>query len=217
MSDFAFKYCNNHNIKNIVFDLGGVVLDIDYRLTLDAYRSLGVKDLEKIYTLKDQTELFNKLDCGTITVPDFIAELRKLIALPLTDAQIVWAWNALLLPWNMDRMRLLEQLASTYNVYLLSNTNKIHFDVYNRQLVELTGGKLLVDYFSKAYFSFDMGMRKPNLEIFELVLADSHLKAEETLFIDDSPKNTEAASKLGIVAYNLNPSTENILQLFTAN
>lgn len=204
----------NLNIKNIIFDLGGVVLDIDYNLTLKAYQSLGVRNLEAVYTLSEQTEIFNRLDCGTISVSSFVEEVRKLLNLPLTDSQIIWAWNALLLPWDMNRLKLLEALSKRFNLYLLSNTNKIHFDVYNAQLIELSGGKQLSDYFIKAYYSFMMGMRKPSDQIFSFVLDDSHLVASETLFIDDSPKNIEVAKKQGIITYNLKTPDENILQLF---
>lgn len=214
MDSNVFKPYNICSIRNIVFDLGGVILDIDFNLTFEAYRKLGASNLDSYFTLAKQSELFNRFDCGLVSPALFIEELRGLLGLTLPDTDIIAAWNELLLPWDMRRLELLDRLRGSFNLYLLSNTNKLHFDLYNAQLMEQTGGRSLSDYFTKAYYSFELGMRKPNSEIYQFVLDDSHLNPSETLFIDDLPQNTATASDLGIITYNINPNEETILDLF---
>jgi putative hydrolase of the HAD superfamily len=110
-----------------------VVLDIDYQKTLDEFKKLGVHNLEDTFTLSSQVELFNQLDCGLISPEDFRNELRNHLNKNLSDSEIDNAWNALLLEWNPERIKLLENLRNDYRIYLLSNTNIIHSKIYNEQ------------------------------------------------------------------------------------
>ncbi|MGE0078560.1 MAG: HAD family hydrolase [Bacteroidales bacterium] len=215
MSKILFQPYSQANIKNIIFDLGGVVLDIEYKKTLDAFKKLGVDNLENIFTLSSQVELFNKLDCGLISPSEFRNELRNHIKQDLSDEAIDNAWNALLLDWNKDRLHLLEKLKNHYQVYLLSNTNIIHSNIYNAWLAKIANGKNLKDYFDKVYYSYEVGLRKPNPKIFNLVLQENGLIAEETLFIDDTLEHIESAKKLRLQTYNIKPKEgETITDLF---
>ncbi|MGD9976524.1 MAG: HAD family hydrolase [Bacteroidales bacterium] len=215
MPKYTFLPRRQVNIKNIIFDLGGVVLDIDYRKTRNKFKELGVSDIESIYTLSSQVELFNRLDCGFISPEGFRDELRDLLGIELSDVDIDSAWNALILDWSVERLNFIHELRNHYKVFLLSNTNVIHTVAFSSSLRTLTGGKDLPCFFEKVYYSYEVGMRKPDPRIFQLVLDENHLVANETLFIDDTLGHTESAKKLGLITYNIKATGgETITQLF---
>lgn len=215
MSKILFVPYSQRIIKNIIFDLGGVVLDIEYKKTLDGFKALGAESLESIFTLTSQVEIFNRLDCGLVSPDVFRDELRRALKLDVSDAEVDHAWNALLLNWNPDRLQLLEKLRRNYRIFLLSNTNIIHSNLYNDWLMNISGGKNLRDYFDKVYYSYEVGQRKPNPEIFGLVLQENGLEPNETLFIDDTLEHIESAKKLGLLTYQIKPREgETIMELF---
>jgi len=203
MKKLIFLPYRHLNIKNIIFDLGGVILNIDYHLTIDGFKKLGFENFDEIYSQANQTGVFDKIDKGTITPAEFRDEIRELSGKPFTDKQIDDAWNAMLLDFPVHRLELLEKVHSQYRTFLLSNTNKIHIDVYNQILLNTFGVEDLSHFFEKEYYSHEVHMRKPDAEIFELILKESNLKPEETLFIDDSEQHVIGARKLGINAYHL--------------
>ncbi len=206
-------------IKNIIFDLGGVILNIDFTRSVEAFRKLGIDDIAEIYTGYSQSKFFDLYDKGLISDNDFINELKKNIPSNVSKHQIIDAWNAMILDFPADRIELLQKLKKKYRLFLLSNTNSIHFPVYNNQLKEIYEISDLSELFENTYYSFRIGMRKPDVDFFKLVLNENNLKAEETLFVDDSPLNTEAAEKLGINALEYNPeeSLEKVLLRLNIN
>jgi len=217
MQKFIFLPYRHLNIKNIVFDLGGVILNIDYHLTIDAFKRLGFENFDTIFTQAKQTGIFDKLDKGQITPKEFRDGVRELAGKPFTDEQIDNAWNAMLLDFPMDRLKLLEQVHGQYRTFLLSNTNQIHIDVYNQILQNTFGVKDLSHFFEKEYYSHEVHMRKPDSEIFEFILSQNGLNAEETLFIDDTEQHIVGARKTGINAYHLKLNQgETIETLFKA-
>lgn len=184
-------------IRHIIFDLGGVLLNIDYRLTENAFAALGITGFTEIYSQLRQTPLFDDLETGKISRKDFILSLQEKTGIQLTDEQICTAWNAMLLDLPLKRLQLLQQLRPYYDLVLLSNTNEIHEAAFTKALQE-NNGIQLGHFFDKIYLSHRIGLRKPDAAVFEKVLADNHFKASETLFIDDSPQHIESAAKLGI-------------------
>ncbi len=202
------------NYKNIIFDLGGVILNIDYSLTANAFVELGVKDFERLFSQTKQQHLFDLLDKGTISPADFRNEIRKHLHSHLEDYIIDEAWNAMLLDLPKARLDFLKQLKATHHLFLLSNTNEIHINEFNKYLKKHFGIPNLSSYFEKMYLSYKVGMRKPDVEIFELVLKENNLQPHETLFIDDSAQHIEGAKKLGINTYWLDASKESILDVF---
>ena len=215
MPKMLFVPYSQRIIKNIIFDLGGVVLDIEYKRTLDEFKTLGAESLESIFTLTSQVELFNRLDCGLVSPNEFRDELRRSLKLNASDAEVDHAWNSLLLNWNPQRLQLLEKLRRHYRIFLLSNTNIIHSNLYNEWLMDISGGRNLQDYFDKVYYSYEVGLRKPNPEIFRLVLQENGLKESETLFIDDTLEHIVSAKKLGLLTYQIKPREgETIMELF---
>ncbi len=196
-----FKVIDELTINNIILDLGGVVLDIDYTLTLAAFKCLGIKIVE-VSTLTGQNEFFNQFDCGLISPELFRQKFNQLFHSNLSQREFDEAWNALLLDWDVERLNLIEELRKKHRVFLLSNTNSIHFNHYNQMLYKKTGRELK-DYFHKAYLSFELGMRKPQPEIFQRLIIENNLNPFETIFIDDTKEHINAAHKLGIQAFLL--------------
>ena len=187
-------------IKNIVFDLGGVILNIDHEATIQAFEKLGVTNIRSIYSSLSQDSVFDELEKGMISPSEFRDRIRSKAGLNIPDGQFDEAWNAILQDFPKERIALLTQLKKQYRIFLLSNTNIIHFEKYNRDFI-LQFGMGLKEIFEKAYLSFEMGMRKPDTEIFSFVLKDACLSPQETLFLDDSSRHIASAEKLGIRAH----------------
>lgn len=185
-------------IRHIIFDLGGVLLNIDYSLTEQAFIAAGITNFPQLYSQLSQSSLFDKWETGQIDRDEFIQALQKAAPTTLTEAQIVNAWNAMLLDFPVRRLQLLQQLRLYYDLLLLSNTNEIHEEEFNRILMQSHGMPNIGVFFDKVYLSHRVGLRKPMRAIFERVLDDNGLKAEHTLFIDDSPQHIAGANELGI-------------------
>ncbi len=190
-------------IKHIIFDLGGVLLNIDYKLTEKAFLALGIKDFPQLYSQLKQTPLFDDVETGKISGVEFIAQLQQVAGVPLTDEQVVNAWNAMLLNFPLRRLQILQQLSLHYDLVLLSNTNEIHEAAFNKILQREHGIPNIGVFFDKVYLSHKVGLRKPMPEIFQKVLDDTGFDAEATLFIDDSPQHIVGAEKVGIKAIHL--------------
>jgi putative hydrolase of the HAD superfamily len=200
--------------KNIIFDFGGVIINIDYNLTAQAFREMGLSNFEEHFSKAKQKQLFDLYEKGLITSLEFRTELRGAFNVKPAAALIDNAWNAMLLDLPKERLDFLQKLKSTHRTFLLSNTNEIHINAIYDQLNKSMGITDLSGYFEKIYFSYQIKMRKPDAEIFRFVLKENGLKAEETLFIDDSPQHVEAAKRLGIQTYLLDVSKESILEIF---
>ncbi|MBV9962874.1 MAG: HAD family phosphatase [Parafilimonas sp.] len=200
-----------HKIRNIIFDLGGVILNIDLKQSELAFAELGLGNFNEYYTLQSATPLFQQLEAGMITPETFFNEFRRLAKIELTNEQIKVAWNALLLDFPAERIKWLKQISKRYNIYLLSNTNQIHYDAFintfKKEFNEEFNG-----LFIKTYYSHQLGLRKPSKEIFETVLKNENLNVAETVFIDDSDANISAANAVGLqTIYLRTPKT--ILEL----
>ncbi len=187
-------------IKNIIFDLGGVIINLDIPKTIAEYNKLSQKPFETIYTQLQQSPVFDLFDKGKISEADFFNELNKSIDSEASLDQLKFAWNAMLLDFPVHRLELLTQLKKHYRLFLLSNTNETHITTFETDLYNQHGYKNLEPFFEKVYYSCRMGMRKPDTEIFDFVLKENNLNPNETLFIDDSPQHIEGALKTGIQA-----------------
>ena len=185
-------------IKHIIFDLGGVLLNIDYQLTEQAFIDAGITHFHELYTQLHQTPVFEQLEMGKITADEFITALQQTSAVPLSADAVINAWNAMLLDFPLRRLQLLQQLRLHYDLFLLSNTNEIHEQAFNKSLMQNNGIPDLRVMFDRAYYSHRVGLRKPMPEIFLLVLNENGLEPAHTLFIDDSPQHIAAAKDLGI-------------------
>jgi epoxide hydrolase-like predicted phosphatase len=187
------------SVKNLIFDLGGVILDLSVDHTIHAFSRLsGIEpqQVKKIFVSSGGFEVYEK---GEMDDPEFRDFVRKVYKSKAPDSQIDHCWNQMLRGIPMAKLDLLQKLKDRYNVYLLSNTNNIHLHHINEIILkDLTGSNDLDIYFHKAYYSHRMRMRKPDAEIFEQVLHENELAANETLFLDDNAFNVEGAQSLGI-------------------
>jgi len=190
-------------IKHIIFDLGGVLLNIDYNLTRDAFVATGIENFDEIYSQLHQESLFDQWEMGLMTRQEFVQTLQRASARPISEEQILSAWNAMLQDFPVRRLQLLQQLRLYYDLFLLSNTNEVHEEAFNGILMRQHGIPNLGVFFDKVYLSHRVGMRKPDPEIFRRVLTDNQLKPEQTLFIDDSPQHIAGAKEAGIQAIYL--------------
>ena len=191
----------NERIKNIVFDLGGVLVGLDGQRSIAAFDALGCERVSE-YIREHRTEdLFYRIELGLITTHEFCEEVRQMTATSASDEEMVGAWNALISPVTARRRNALWSLRkSGYRLFLLSNTNDMHWQLCSRMFNErgVQGDELP---FEQVFLSYEMHLSKPDVEIFREVLRQADLKAEETLFIDDNEDNIRSASSLGFRTY----------------
>jgi FMN phosphatase YigB (HAD superfamily) len=194
------------NIKNILFDYGNVIFEIDFARVHQSFKELGISNVLELYGHLDQDSLFDDFDKGDISSAQFRDGIRRLSGkADLQDDQIDQAWNALLIGVPAENHTLLERYHQQYNTYLLSNNNEIHYKWildYLKREYQLEGNQT---FFKHCYYSHHMGMRKPNSDIFERVLKEQNLLPKETLFIDDSPQHIRTAQTLGIQTVLIEP------------
>jgi putative hydrolase of the HAD superfamily len=194
---------NNDTIKNIIFDFGGVILDIDPQQTNEALQELGFNDVNRFQERDFQTNIMEKFERGILTPESFRNKVREFIQIKVCNQDLDDAWNAMLFDIPEKRIRVLEEVKQNYNIYLLSNSNEIHYDMYLRDLQLRFGYFDFDQLFDKAYFSFDLHLNKPNPEIFEFVMNQHNMRPEQCLFIDDTIEHIEAAKLLGLHTYHL--------------
>jgi len=188
-------------IKNIIFDFGGVIINIDYRLTIRSFLELGFDNFEEQYSKMKQSHLFDEFEKGLITPEAFRNRIRETSKKNLSDKQIDDAWNSILINLPEENIRFLGSLKGDYQLFLLSNTNEIHEQAFSKMILEQFGEDVLRKTFKKVYLSHHMKMRKPDPEIFEYVLKENNLLAAETLFVDDSPQHIEGGRKVGLKTF----------------
>jgi FMN phosphatase YigB (HAD superfamily) len=193
-------------IKNIIFDLGGVILNLDNRRTEEAFTQLGVKNMRQYFGLGHADSFFKEYEVGKITDREFIGAIRELAGLDgVPDQAIVDGWNALLLDFPPERIQLLKQLGKTYRLFLFSNTNSLHLAALRAIYIQTFGPGSLEDYFEKTYYSHLLGMRKPDRQSYEYILRENGLEGSETLFVDDAIVNVEGAEQAGLRGLYLRP------------
>lgn len=182
----------------LILDLGGVIFDIDYQLTINAFRQLGIQDAEKLYSQAAQSDTFDLLEKGLISPTQFYERIRHLSNSEPTDEGIRNAWNALLIGIPEENAKFLYELKKKYRLFLLSNTNIIHEAAFRKMISDQYGTFFLEEIFDKMYLSHHLHMRKPDKEIFEFVISDQQLDPVSTLFYDDSIQHVEGAAAIGI-------------------
>ncbi|WP_343588782.1 HAD family phosphatase [Flavobacterium sp.] len=195
-------------IDAIIFDFGDIFINLDKPATISGLQKLGMTEWNNEL---DQLNL--SFETGSISPEEFIAGFQK--QLPNASREnILKAWNAVLADFPFYRLEFLQELSKKYRLFLLSNTDSIHINTFE----EKSGVSFYKDFyncFEKVYFSFDIGMRKPDPKIYQFVLDQNNLIAENTLFVDDKTENTDSATTLGIKVWNLQVGKEDVVDLFT--
>lgn len=191
-----------NNIDTIIFDFGGVLIDINYDLTSRAFQRLGFNNFDAFYTQATQSNLFDDFETGKISADDFISELANHLPKKTTHEEISDAWNAMLLNVPKVNVELIRHLAKDYQLFMLSNTNAIHIPVAIERW-NVVAHAPLESCFSKVYLSHEIGCRKPETEAFNYVCDENNLDPARTLFIDDTIRHIKGAQDAGIQAIQL--------------
>ena len=194
-------------IKNIIFDLGGVLYDIRYENIADTFRSYGLQDFEKLYAQAGQAAEIDLFEEGKITPAQFRSFIRSLSSHNLSDKQIDDAWNAILIDLPEVRLELLKKLGKKYRIFLFSNTNEINCIEFVRFVTEKFGENIFETHFEKAYYSHTLGIKKPKPEAFQQICLEQNLIPAETLFIDDTERHILGTQKAGLQTYWLHHET----------
>lgn len=209
----------HEKIKNIIFDFGGVICDIDINRTIEKFNLFGPGKEEYDKIPKSPSSAFEDLvaryETGLVTSAEFRETIRAYYVSSPDDQAIDDAWNALLIGIPEKRMQLLENLKNHYRLFLLSNSNEIHFQSYLRDFMEKYKYKDFNEIFEKIYFSYLIHQRKPDKGIFNFVISDLGIIPSETLFVDDMLPNVEGANSVGIIGYHLKEG-EDLSDLFVA-
>lgn len=191
-------------------------MNIDYQATFQAFKALGVREFDRFFTQASQVNLFDRFDKGEISVVEFRDKIRAITGLPMTDKAIDRAWNAMLLDLPWHRMELLEGVKAKYRTFLLSNTNAIHFPAFLEYLQREFRIDSLSPWFEKQYLSHEIGMRKPDKEVYLHILEENGLNPADTLFVDDTRQHVEGAREAGLKAFWLNTDQVQISDLFNS-
>jgi len=204
------------NIKNIIFDYGNVIINLDIEATYRAFEKIGAVKFDDSWRKIMDEQVFKKYERGDISSPNFRNILRSSFTKPVSDTEIDWAWNQLLKDMPSSRIELLKKLKTKFRTFILSNSNEIHFNYYSNELNTKHHLDQFDSLFEKAYFSYQVNLIKPEQEFYQLVLNNHQLNPSETLFIDDLRLNIDAASHLGINTVWLKPEID-ICDLFNTD
>ena len=201
------------DINNIIFDFGGVIINIDESKIAEELLARGSRNVDEQHKYRIENDIYNKFETGMISDQVFREEIKKICDIELSDNDVDDIWNTLILDFPPHRFNLLQEIRNNYRTFLLSNTNLIHWYHYQNEFRNRYGLMGLSELFEMDFYSYMMGVRKPNPEIFMMVLQDSQLVPKETLFIDDNLENCQTARQLGMYAYNIKRD-EDITTLF---
>lgn len=200
-------------VKALLFDLGGVIVDLDYKKTANAFENIGLQNAEKAYSQFNQTDLFNLFETGHISSEEFLTEIQNEITNQVSLSEITKAWNSMIIGFQHSKLEKIKKLSEQVPCYLLSNTNEIHLS-YIEQLLQEMGFKHFLNIFESCYFSHQIGKRKPHKETFEWVLNHMNYDAQDVLFIEDSLQHIEGAksAKLNTFYFKKDSSLSDIDQ-----
>lgn len=193
-------------IDTIIFDFGGVLINIDYQRTIEAFKEFGMSDFEERYSQAAQSTLFNDFETGKISAQRFINELLPSLPSGISANRVVNAWNAMILNVPIESVELLSSLQGAYRLFLLSNTNEIHIPKAMREW-DKVASEPFVEQFERIYYSHEIGMRKPNREIFDFVCTENKIDPSKALFLDDSIQHVLGARAAGLHAIHLTDET----------
>lgn len=204
MSEFPDKsFQVPGHIRNIIFDLGGVFINLDNSLTEKAFRQLGAKDFSHYFGHGFAASFFVDYELGKITDDEFMSALRTMLGKNVPDADLVEAWNALLLDFPKERIELLKTISNKYRLFLFSNTNSLHLEAVRKIFLKSFPGESLEDHFEKTYYSHILQLRKPDKISFEHIIRENGLDPAITLFVDDALINVEGAMAAGLEGHFL--------------
>lgn len=187
-------------INNILFDLGDVIIDISIPATISKFAERSGLSTQQIHEIYYHSEIFLNYEKGILNDQQFFEATNQIFSADMSFVEFKKIWNGMLLRIPQERLFLLDRVSKHYRTFLLSNTNNLHLLHFTEMMKEVSPGRPLESYFERAYYSHQMGMRKPDAEIFEFILNQNDLRREETLFLDDNVDNIYGAAQVGISA-----------------
>lgn len=188
-------------IKNLILDMGGVILDVNYETIFTSFEAKGVKGLDTFFTQQKQLPIIDDFEVGKITPQEFRDGVRDLVKINLSDKDIDEVWNSMVFDPRKEDILMLQQLKDKYDgLYLFSNTNEIHVEYVKDLFMKTMGFDIFSTIFTKVYFSNEIHERKPNVSSFDCVVKDAGINKGESLFIDDTIQNIEGAKLSGLHA-----------------
>lgn len=193
--------------KAVIFDFGNVIINIEFQRIYQTFAKFTSKPVAYIEKRITEDQIFRRYETGQFTDEEFREVIRQTLGFPLSDHEVDTAWNAILLDIPTERIELINKIRQKYPVYLLSNTNNIHITASNNYLKKNHGVSSLNQLFDQLFLSYEMGMWKPDAEIYNHVLKKLKLQPNETLFFDDNLHNIESAKKLGMQTVLVEPPT----------
>lgn len=200
-------------INTILLDLGGVLIDVDYHASARAFKELGYADFDTLYSKAKQDHVFDDFETGRLSPADFRMRIAELLGAPITAEQVDVCWNAMLGSLPQERIRLVQRLKERYQVLLLSNTNAIHVPAFEAIISRTNGIADFRSLFHGAYYSCEIGSRKPDAAAFMHVLRLHDADPARTLFIDDSIQHVIGARNAGLRAEHLELANEDVIML----
>ncbi len=194
------------NIDNLIFDLGGVILTLDMPETAKQLSAYGITEYNNLFRNGNVSAFFEEYEVGRISDAAFLEALKSMTTQSVSDSQLIAAWNAMLGIFPPERIALLSELKKKYRLFLFSNTNALHVAAFKKKYQETYNGQF-DELFEKAYYSNELGMRKPNVASFQHIIKEQDLDASKTAFLDDSLPNVEAAEAAGLRGIHIKPGT----------
>lgn len=201
-------------IRNLILDMGGVILDVDYKKIFEEFKKFGCKDIQSFFTQQAQIPLVDDFEKGLISPSEFRKEVKKITNLSIEDNDLDSVWNSMILGVRKADVELLKTLRNKYDkIFLFSNTNEIHIESVKNLFFKVLGYDVFATMFDKVYFSNEIHLRKPDVESFDFVVKDAKIEKKETLFIDDTSQNILGAKKSGLNAYLLD-NNQTLTEIF---
>jgi len=190
-------------VKNIIFDLGGVIINLDFSAAEKAFTALGFEDFKNVFGGGHVTSFIKEYEIGMIDDDQFVREIHKIAKKKNDDEVAIAAWNAMLLDFPPERIQYLKELRKKYRLFLFSNTNALHLKSFRQTFSNSFENTVFDELFEKAYYSHEIKLRKPTKESFDYVVRDAGIDAAETLFVDDMLVNVEGARAAGLQAVQI--------------
>ena len=199
--------------ETIIFDLGEVIIDLDSKRVIDQFQKYSDKSAEDIIRLISKSQDLIDYEVGKMTDVEFCQVVNELLSIELSQASFEAIWNSFLGIIKLDKLHLMLALKEKFNVLILSNTNAIHQSAFDRRVGEHIPSKTMADMVHTAYYSHELGLRKPDPHIYQKVIDLQNLNPAKTIFFDDRLENITAAQASGIQAIQVTYSDQILDQL----
>ncbi len=201
-------------IEGVIFDFGEVIIELDYPRVIEAFSKVAKKNVEEIHEMVVTAPLLREFEVNRISPAEFRIGVNDLLGMSLDDSEFDMTWNLMLKNLPKERMDILTEVSSRFSTYILSNSNVIHEKAYNEMIRNVTGRPSLHEFVDKAYFSMDIGLRKPGKECYQHVIEEIGMDPNKLLFLDDRADNIEGAKSCGINTIHVTDADRQLKEIF---